>query len=146
MDNAIDNACKALVRLVGEWKPEGLTFPKSHYMSETLIPKYIERARDLLNTRETIPLSSRVDIMTFECEAIANVINQYSICTDGLSKPDEAAAMLGREELNNKIMAEYVLCAYCLYLEDQPGATTPDECTELIAAAIPVCSLHPAFI
>jgi hypothetical protein len=139
MENAIDKASEALVRLVGEWKPDGLTFPKSHYMNEALIPKYIERARDLLNSRETIPLSSRMDIMTFETDAIANVINQYSVCTDGLSKQDEAAAMNGREELTTKVMAEYVLCAYCLYLEDQPGATTPDECTELIAAAIPVC-------
>ena len=140
MENAIDIASKALVRLVGEWKPECLTFPKSHYMNKAQIPKYIERARDLLNTRETIPLTSRRDIMTFETAAIANVINMYSVPTDGLSKQDEAAAaMLGRVELNNKVMAEYLLCAYTLYLEDQPGATTPEECTEFIRAAIPVC-------
>ena len=139
MENAIDIASKALVRLVGEWKPECLTLPKSHYMNEAQIPKYIERARNLLNTRETIPLASRRDIMTFETSAIADIIDMYSVPTDGLSKEDEAAAMLGRVELNNDVMAEYLLCAYDLYLEDQPGATTPEECKELLRTAIPVC-------
>ena len=138
MDNAIDIAAEALVQLVGKWKPEGLTYPKSHYMSEAQLPKYIERARNLLNTRETIPLPSRMDIMTFESTAIDDIINMYTVQTDGLSKEDEIAAMQGRVELNNDVMAEYVLIAYERYLENQPGATTLEESKDLLLHAIQV--------
>ena len=141
--NVIDNAIDGIVRLVGVWKPENLKFPKSHYMYAAQIPTYITRGRKIPSQRDDIPLASRQEIMTFETDKIATVITLNSVATDGLSQEDEAATLANRVELTNQVMAEYLLCAYDLYLDDQPGATTVDECLDLVLTMLPVCLFTP---